>query len=305
MKKLIYLVITLSVFVVYCSPAISQGETPDSIKYWKKSGVFSLNAAQSYFNNWAAGGQQSIALSGLVNLTANYKKDKSAWDNTFDFGYGKMIQGKGNKWLKTDDKINITSKYGYQASKYWYYTALFNFKTQFDNGYNYPNDSVKISGFLAPAYALFALGMDYKPNDNFSLFITPATIRTTIVNDKNLSDLGAFGVDPGKKARNEVGAYLNMQYKKDEIVKNVNLLTKIDLFSNYLKDPQNVDVSWETLFVLKVNKFISATVAANLLYDDNTKIPRDTNNDGIIDKTGSVTQFKEVIGVGFTYKFAK
>ena len=243
-----------------------------------------------------------MSLNGLINLTANYKKDKSAWDNSFDFGYGKLKRMDDNGdpiWVKTDDKINITSKYGYQASKVWYYSAFFNFKTQFDKGYNYPNTDDKISDFMAPAYLLFALGMDYKPNDNLTVLIAPLTMKSTIVNSTILSDQGAFGVDPGKKLRSEFGSSINAQYKKDEIVKNVNFLTKIDLFSNYLKNPQNVDVNWETLFVLKVNKFISATVAANLVYDDDTDyIDKDGNN------MGPKVQFKEVIGVGFTYKFA-
>jgi hypothetical protein len=305
MKKLIFIIVVISIIGNLDNTLFAQEAKSDSVKNWKSSGVFSLNAAQSSFTNWAAGGQNTVGLSGLINYTANYKKDKNAWDNSFDFGYGILQQGKNKSWLKTDDKINITSKYGYLASKSWYYSVLFNLRSQFAPGYNYPNDSVKISSFFAPAYVIFAIGMDYKPNDNISLFMTPLTLRSTIVADKTLSDIGAFGVDPGKKLKNEFGAYINFQYKKDEIVKNINFLTKIDIFSNYLKDPQNVDVNWETLFVLKVNKFVSATIATNLVYDDNTKIGFDTNHDGVVDKYGARTQFKEVIGVGFTYKFAR
>jgi len=294
----------MSLFITMTIMASTEGGEQDSIKNWKKSGVFSLNLAQSSFSNWAAGGQNSVSLNGLINLAANYKKDKSAWDNSLDLGYGILQREKGSRWVKTDDKINLTSKYGLQASKVWYYSALFNFRTQFAPGYNYPNTDIVISDFLAPAYMTFALGMDYKPNDNLTAFISPLTMRSTIVNDEYLSGIGAFGVDPGKKLRNEFGGYINFQYKKDDIVKNVNFLTKIDLFSNYLKEPQNVDVNWETLFVLKVNKFISATIATNLVYDDDVMINIDNNGDGITDKTGPRTQFKEVIGVGFTYKFS-
>jgi hypothetical protein len=303
MKKKIILLFAMGFFMTMTIFATTEGGEQDTIKYWKKSGVFSLNLAQSSFSNWAAGGQNSVSLNGLINLAANYKKDKSAWDNSLDLGYGILQREKGSRWVKTDDKINLTSKYGLQASKVWYYTALFNFRTQFAPGYNYPNTDIVISDFLAPAYLTFALGMDYKPNDNLTAFISPLTMRSTIVNDEYLSGIGAFGVDPGKKIRNEFGGYINFQYKRDDIVKNVNFLTKIDLFSNYLKEPQNVDVNWETLFVLKVNKFISATIATNLVYDDDVMINIDNNGDGITDKTGPRTQFKEVIGVGFTYKF--
>ena len=119
-----------------------------------------------------------------------------------------------------------------------------------------------------------------------------------------LSAAGAFGVEPGKKFRPELGAYANISYKKDEIIKNVNFLTKLDLFTNYLKNPQNIDISWENLLVLKVNKFISATVNTHLLYDDDILIKIDEGNEGE-PVLGKRAQFKEVIGVGFTYKFIK
>ena len=277
----------------------------DTVKYWKNSGVFSLNMAQSSFTNWAAGGQNSIALNGLINLAASFRKGKAAWDNSLDIGYGKMMQ-KGNDlgWVKTDDKIDLLSKYGYQASEFWYYSALFSFKTQMAPGYNYPNTADKISDLFAPAYLLFSLGMDYKPAPSFSVFLSPLTMKTTIVNDNVLSAAGAFGVEPGKKLRAELGAYANIAYKKDEIIKNVNFLSRLDLFSNYLHNPQNIDVSWENLIVLKVNRFISATVSTNLLYDDDIliKVGEGTEGEPIL---GKRVQFKEVIGVGFTYKFSK
>lgn len=296
-------------FVVTAILAVnSQGlysQTPDTTKAWDKSGVFSLNMSQATFTNWAAGGQNSVALNGLINLAANYKKDKSAWDNALTVGYGKMIQ-KGNDlgWVKTDDRIDFQSKYGHKASEKWFYTGLLSFRTQMDNGYNYPDTENRISSLLAPAYLLFSLGMDYKPNPQFSVFLSPLTSKNTIVMDDQLSAMGAFGVDPGKKFRTELGAYANIAYKKDEIVKNVNFLTKLDLFTNYLKNPQNIDVSWEALLVLKVNQFLSATVNTHLLYDDDILIKVDEGTEGE-PVMGKRAQFKEVIGVGFTYKFIK
>jgi hypothetical protein len=287
----------------YCSSAFSQDA--DTVKYWKTGGVFSLNIAQSSFTNWAAGGQNSLALNGLINLNANFKKDKQAWDNTLTLGYGKMQQ-KGNDlgWVKTDDRIDLLSKYGYQASKFWYYTGLVSFKTQMAPGYNYPNTDDKISDLFSPAYLLFSLGMDYKPSPVISVYLSPLTVKTTIVSDEVLSAAGAFGVDPGKKFRAELGAYANLLFKKDEIIKNVNFQSKLDLFSNYLHNPQNVDVSWENLIVMKVNKFLSATVTTHLLYDDDVliKVGEDSEGDPVL---GKRVQFKEVIGVGFTYKFGR
>lgn len=277
-------------------------EIPDG---WHKGGVISLNLSQNSFTNWASGGQNSVALNGLLNLTANYKKDKSAWDNALTVGYGKMNQ-KGNDlgWVKTDDRIDFQSKYGRQATEKWFYSGLMSFRTQLDKGYNYPDTDNKISDLLSPAYLLFSLGMDYKPNENFTAFLSPITSKNTIVNDDYLSSIGAFGVDPGKKFRPEMGAYANLAYKKDEIVKNVNFLTKLDLFSNYLHKPQNIDISWENLLVLKVNEFISATINTLLLYDDDilVKVDEDFEENPVM---GKRAQFKEVIGVGLTYKFLK
>lgn len=291
------------VFTLITQTAISQ--TADTTQGWNKSGVFSLNMSQASFTNWAAGGQNSVALNGLLNFTANYKMGKSAWDNALTVGYGKMIQ-KGNDlgWVKTDDRIDFQSKYGHKATDKWFYSGLMSFRTQMDNGYNYPDTENRISALLAPAYLLFSLGMDYKPNPQFSMFLSPLTSKNTIVMDDELSAMGAFGVDPGKKFRPELGAYANIAYKKDEIVKNVNFLTKLDLFTNYLKNPQNIDVSWEALLVLKVNQFLSATVNTQLLYDDDVLIKVDEGSEGE-PVMGKRVQFKEVIGVGFTYKFIK
>jgi len=294
-------------------------ESVDTTSGWKTGGVTSLNFGQNSFTNWAAGGQNSITLNGLVSLYANYKKGKSSLDNTLDIGYGRMLQGNGEDKtdIKTDDKFDFTSKYGQKASKNWYYAALLNFKTQMDNGYNYPNDSVVISKFLAPAYLLAAIGMDYKPNQNFSAFIAPFTDKTTIVNDESFADAGAYGVEAavidtttgkiitkGKKIRNEFGGYVRLVYRKDNILKNVNLLTKLDLFSNYLNNPEKVDVSWETLISMKINKYISATVSTHLLYDYDIKFAQDSDGNLITDpEKQDKVQFKEVVGIGFSYNF--
>jgi hypothetical protein len=101
-----------------------------------------------------------------------------------------------------------------------------------------------------------------------------------------------FGVDRGKNFRQEFGGYIKIAFQKD-IMTNVNFSTKIDLFSNYLKNPQNIDINWELLLSMKVNKYISATLSTQLIYDDDINY----NN------KGPKTQFKEIIGIGFSYKF--
>ena len=93
-----------------------------------------------------------------------------------------------------------------------------------------------------------------------------------------------------------------MSYQR-EIMENISFQTKLDLFSNYLNNPQNIDIGWENLIALKVNKFISASLITNLIYDHDIDIARDTDNDGVIDRTGPTTQFKEIFGMGFMYRY--
>ncbi len=254
---------------------------------WKKGGNVSLTFSQTSLKNWSAGGDDAISANGLLNLFANYNKDKSSWENTLNMEYGVMKQN-GESLRKSIDKLELTSKYGYKASQKWYYSALFDFKSQLAKGYKYGKDDtkVKVSNFLAPAYITLALGMDYKPNDNFSAYMSPLTGKITIVNDKSLSDMGAFGVDKGDKVRMEFGASTKFTYKK-ELMKNVSLQTVLSLFSAY-ESFGNVDINWDVMLNLKVNDYINATVNTSLVYDDDVL---------------TRVQFKEVIGVGLAYKF--
>ena len=274
----------------------------DTTTGWKKGGVLNVNIAQTSLTNWAAGGQNSVALNGLFSLFANYKKDKVVWDNSLDLGYGLLKQGKDADFMKTDDKIDFLSKYGREAFTNFYYAALLNFKTQMRPGYNYPDVTNKISDLFAPAYLLLAAGMDYKPNAYFSAFLAPLTGKFTFVTDQTLSDAGAFGVAPGEKIKSELGGYIRAIYSKNdfknELLQNVSFTTKIDLFSNYLKNPQNIDVSWETLIALKVNKYISLNLNTHLIYDDDIKIIVEGS-----ETPGPRIQFKEIFGVGFSYNF--
>jgi len=288
-------VISLSAQVTDAEKKLKTLET-DTIAGWKKGAVTSVNLAQTALVNWSAGGESSVAVNGLLSVFANYKNENTAWDNSLDVGYGMLQQGQNNGFIKTDDRFDLLSKYGRKAFSDFYYTALVNFKTQFAPGYNYPNDSVQISNFLAPAYLLGAVGLNYKPNSYFNVFFAPLTGKMTIVNDSALSSVGAYGVAPGDRTKSEFGGYARIIYSKsdftNEILKNVAFTTKLDLFSNYLKDPQNVDVSWETQIAMKVNKYISVNLNTHLLYDADIKY-----EDG-----PARVQFKEILGVGFTMK---
>jgi len=317
MKRIIVTLLVAAVFGSISAQTTEAEEhlkeqSTDTLDGWKTGGLVSLNLTQVSLTNWSAGGENSLSANGIISLFSNLKKGNSTWDNSLEISYGLLQQG-SDDLRKTDDRIDFTSKYGQKAFKNWYYAGLVNFKTQMTDGYNYPDDSTEISRFLAPAYGLGAIGLDYKPSEVFSLFISPLTIKMTIVNDQTLADAGAFGVDPaeydgfgvqtksGLTSRVEYGGYLRALLKKD-IMENINLQTKFELFSNYEKATY-IDVNWEVLIAMKVNKYISATLSTQLIYDHDIEIAVDSNNDGIFDTAGPRTQFKEVLGVGISYKF--
>jgi len=302
MKKIITTVIT----VAFAGSTMAQTSTPVDTS-WKKGGMGSINFNQVALSNWAAGGENSISGAAFLTLFANYAKDRLVWDNQLDLAYGLLKSGDA-KVRKNEDKIDLNSKLGYKMShdSKFYYTFLFNFKSQFANGYDYKNDTLlkyPISKFLAPGYLLYSIGIDYKPNDAFSLYLSPLTGRTIIVNDDMLSQAGAFGVDPGKKSLTQLGAYLRAMYKKD-VFTNVNFQTKLELFSNYLDNPQNIAVNHEILIAMKVNKYITANIGTQMIYDDIIPVTVIKEKSGVKEaKTGPRLQFKEVFGIGLSYKF--
>jgi hypothetical protein len=272
-----------------------------SKKHWFISGTGALAFSQASFTNWAAGGENSIGLNASVNLKANYKKNRHAWGNTIGLGYGFNILGKDGdaKFNKTNDRIELTSAYGYSVTenKKWLVTVLANFRTQFSKGYNYPNDSLVISNFMAPGYLVAGIGMTYAPVSWFYLYMSPASGRFTFVLDTALSNQGSFGVEKGDKWRGEFGPYIRADMNKD-FSKSINIATTLELFTDYLKDFGNIDVNWYFQLNLKVNKWLAASITTQLIYDNDIIIK---NTEGI--PLGPRTQFKEILGVGLTYSF--
>ncbi len=298
MKKSFLLLLMIGI-ISFSIKAQDDAAKPEEKEGWKYSGLFSLTASQVSFSDWAAGGENSHSLNGLIALSADYKRDKHFWENDLTLAYGIMKQGE-KEVRKTDDKFEFNSAYGYKASDVWYYTAVLNFKTQFTEGYKYDDAAgtkAKLSNLFAPAYLTLSAGMSYKPSPVFSVFIGPISGKMTFVNDEDLSNAGAFGVDPGKKSKSEFGGTIKAEFNKD-IFKNVNLLSKLTLFSAYNNNPQNIDINWELLFNMKINEWLSANLNLNLIYDDDIK---SVNKQGEVG--GPKIQFKEVFGLGLNLKF--
>jgi hypothetical protein len=282
MKKLLTLLLLFPLIV------FGQDEKKDSL--WTTAGNATLNFSQVSLSNWAAGGKSSMSGVFMLNTSANYKKDKLSWDNSFDFRYG-FLKEEDVDLRKSDDNIDISSKLGIAAKGKWNYAALLNFKSQFAAGYNYGDETeTVISKFMAPGYLNFGLGMDYK-TDKFSVMLAPVNGKFTFVLDDDLSDEGAFGVDVGSKSRAELGAMAKIEYKT-ELLKNVTFDTKAEFFSNYFDNPQNIDVNWTAKINMKVNDYLSANIVTQLIYDDDIEI-----------EGSPKVQFMEMFGVGLTFKF--
>lgn len=267
-----------------------------SNKTWKKGGIYGLNISQGSLNNWAAGGDNfSLSVNSLLSLYAFYKKDKHSWDNTFDFNLGYVnTTSLGSR--KNDDRFDLLSKYGHALSPKLNISGLFNLRSQFFKGYTFTNNvKTYASTFMAPGYILLSTGLDYKPNKDLSIFFSPLTARWVIVRDSALSNKGLYGVSPGKNNLLEFGAFVTINYLK-EISKSVTYKGRLDLFSNYKKNPQNIDLFMSNVFNFKIAKALSATWALDLIYDDDVKLfGPNQSSPGL--------QVKSLIGIGLLLKF--
>ncbi len=286
-----------TILAVICAIAapqlVSAQEEPASA--WTLGGSVGLTLNQASFCNWAAGGENSLGANAQLNYSANYKLNKHIWDNRIELAYGiNNTETTGNR--KTNDKIYLSSIYGYQIADKLYLSGLLNFQTQFADGYTYSGDTKTLaSTIMSPGYLTVGLGLTWTPQSWLTATFTPATWREVFVLNDYLSYIAAYGVDSGKHSFAEAGANLQVELNKD-VMENVNLYSRLILFSNYLENPQNVDVNWEVQINLKINKWLSANISTNLVYDDNINITKD---DGSV---GPALQFKEALGVGIQIK---
>ncbi|HMU08595.1 MAG TPA: DUF3078 domain-containing protein [Ferruginibacter sp.] len=282
------------------SKSITKDPKDTAQKTWKLGGLVNLNINQGSLSNWSSGGDKfSFSLNSYLNLFAFYKKNKSSWDNNLDLAYGiTNTTSLGSR--KASDRIDFLSKYGYALSPKWNATALFNLRTQFAKGYAYSKTAAGIdtstvtSKSFAPAYILLSLGFDYKPNADLSVFISPLTERWVVVTDRLIAPL--FGIDSAKKSKNELGAFVSVNYSK-KLGGSFTYKTKLDLFSNYKQKPQNIDVFWSNVITAKITKYINFSFNLDMIYDDNTQ--------NVNPAKGPAPQWLQLMGIGFAYNFSK
>lgn len=273
----------------------------DTIDGWKKGGTLTFLLNQSAFSNWIAGGVNTVAGNVGVNYDFNYKKQDWTWDNKIILGYG-LSSIKDQETRKTDDRLELNSLLGKKAFGNWSYSFFGNFRTQFTDGYNYekdPNTIFATSGFFKPAYLTFGPGLMWRKHDNLKFNLAPLTSKFTILGgeiyaydaatDSFLSSntTTMFGVDPGASSRYELGFY-GAGYYKFNIMENVSMENILALYSNYLEDPQNVDIDYTANLVMQINKYLSTNLTFQAIYDDNAF---------------RGFQMRELFGLGFNMNF--
>ncbi|MGG7037029.1 MAG: DUF3078 domain-containing protein [Flavobacterium sp.] len=253
---------------------------------WDKKGVFTLLANQASFTNWQAGGQSSVSGNIGLNYDINYKSDRWSWDNKIVAAYG-LSKINGQELQKTDDRVGFNSLLGYKASGYWYYSGFLNFKTQFDSGIDPENQGIKNSHFFSPAYFQIGPGLMWKKSDDFKFNFAPVTSRVIIVHSHFTEFGSSFGVEQGESLRYEFGASF-IGYYKFNVMENVTAENILNLYSNYLERPKNIDLDYTLNIVMKINKSLTTNFAFQTIYDDNAF---------------RGFQIREVIGLGVNYTF--
>ncbi len=273
---------------------------------WELGGNGTFGFTQTYLNNWKAGGNSAFSFLMVLKGYANYTEgSKVKWENSAEVRNGWVRQGGDlNQTQKNDDKIELISRFGLSAFKKWYYSTEVDFVTQFFNGYNYPDKTTPISSYLSPAKTLFKLGLDYKPNPNFSLFISPITAKYVFVRDTAKIDQTRYGVSPSSRSYWEPGLNTDLRYKID-FNKQISFETKYKMFLNYQQPFKKLDVNWENTLVAQLTNRINMSVNLYMLYDDNVTFPT-----GKMDAAGNEIykpkwQTRQLMTIGFSYKISK
>lgn len=280
------------------------------VEYWSRKHKFGVDFNEVTFTNWSAGGSNSVTVLLSSEIKRTYSRRNIRWQNEFISQYGINVQ-EGQKMRKNADNFELNSTFGYRTDTLssWYHSAKLNLKSQFDSGYNYPDRTKSVSNFMAPGYMFLGVGAEHgRESDVFTLYLSPATIKTIFVMNQRLANEGAFGVEKaiydddgnilrkGKRNKTEFGILITNEYKV-EVWKNINMVNRISLYTDYLNHFGNIDIDWRLELDFKINSFVAAKIGSHLLYDDDTKTKR-INSEGIEEQRGAKVQWKQQLGIG-------
>ncbi|SCY76987.1 DUF3078 domain-containing protein [Flavobacterium caeni] len=284
------------------------------VSHWTNKNTVGFDLNQIAFVNWSAGGVSSV--SGLLKgiFSRKYDNNNVKWSNELIMRYG-MNKQDGVEFRKTDDAFQFVSTFGYRRDTIsnWYHSAKFNFNTQFTDGYEYPNTDLAISGAFSPAYTFFGIGAEYSNKEKLiNVYLSPMTVKNTIVANQRLANQGAFGVKPaqydangnmtreGENMKTEFGMLITCHFKR-EIFKNINLENRLALYSDYINKFGNIDVDWQLQLDMIVNQYVKANIGTHLLYDDDIKAKEEVA--GVQVTKGPRIQLKQMLGIGVEYSF--
>lgn len=299
-------------------------EKVEKPKYWTNTLNTNLNFGQTFLSQWAAGGYNNFSLSGVVDASANYAKDKLLGKTRLQLEYGQMYSADKPILQKTKDRIYFESKWGYETPvKHLAYSASFDFKTQFGRNYGYGTPATSKdsdgnvieptkqdwldartlkSGFLAPAYINIGVGALWTPAPWISLNIAPLSGGGVLVTIPELRKTYGMDLKEGSETeytnfRAEFGAQLKLDMSW--VINDVfSYGTQFTAFYNYLTPKVEPRMTWDNKITWKLAKYFNILLSTNLIYDPRVMV-RDTDKDGKGDTKG--VQFKEYFEFGFTY----
>ncbi len=282
------------------------GKGYEMLTPWVIGGDGNVGFTQTYIGEyWKKGGQSAISsllvLKGFANYTSGNNKIK--WNNNIEIRNGWIRFGdKGSEIQKNDDKLEFTTRLSLSAVKKWYYGMEMNYETQLFKGYRYPRNENPdpISAFMAPARTFFKIGMEYRKGNDFSLMLSPLTLKNVYVRDTVLIDQTKFGVEWNKKSFWEPGFNADI-YIKYKINENIFLSSKYKMFFNYKQPFTKFDINWESQIDIPVSNYINVRFLLHLIYDDDVLFPVYDKNEVKVGEKPRL-QVKEFVSVGFSYR---
>ena len=279
--------------------------------YWKLHSETALILNQASLTNWVKGGESSISTAMDMTGYADYnnKQLKLSSNNFIRLKLGFLKSGE-NPIRKNIDLLETNSKFNHKAFGKFDFSAIMLFKTQIASGFIYSNSDnsrTLVSKFLNPAVFTFGLGLDYKPNKYTSVNFSPLSYKSTFMTDTVNIDKTRYGIPKNRKSLNEPGVSLMITNEFNPI-KTITIINRLQLFTNYIHNPQNVDVDWEMIATAKINWFTDMRFNTHLIFDDDTKIPvLDKNKKPVLvdgkPKSSAKIQFKELLGFTFVFRF--
>ena len=298
-------------------------EKVEKPRYWTNKLVTNISFGQTFLSQWAAGGYNNVSLSGTIDGSANYAKGKLVGTNHLVMDYGFLYSADTPILQKNKDRILFESKWGYETPvKHLAYSASFDFRTQFNNNYDYKTpattqdaegnviepsvadwlDARKLkSGFFSPAYLNVGIGALWTPAPWFSLNVAPLSGGAVIVSIEELRKTYGMALVDGstteyRSARMEFGTQLKLDMGW-VINENFSYNTQFTLFYNYLTPKVEPRITWDNKISWKVARFFAINLSTYMIYDPLVQVnPRRADGKGL--------QFKEFLELGFTYSIA-